>query len=115
MSMQNEMAQEQISVDIDEAKKVVALKESVLKLTKNRDFISIVEDGYFQDEASRLVLLKADPQMQTKEKQKALNKSIDAIGYFRQYLGAQIQMGSMAEKALADDEQTREELAMESD
>jgi hypothetical protein len=104
---------ENLEVSINEAKKYVDKMHSVLALTKNRDFVDVIERGYFENEASRLVLLKADPSMQKPEDQAAILKSIDAIGYFRQYLRTTIQMGRMMEKSMQEDQATREELLAE--
>jgi hypothetical protein len=112
--MSNEQI-ENIEVSINEAKKYVDRMNSVLALTKNKDFTDVIEKGYFENEASRLVLLKADPSMQKAEDQEAILKSIDAIGYFRQYLRTTISMGRMMEKSMIEDQKTRQELMGEGD
>lgn len=104
---------ESVNISIDQAKKQIAIMESILKLTKNRDWKRVIDEGYFEKEAARLVILKADPSLQSDEHQNQLNKSIDAIGYFRQYLMTQIQLGRMAEKSLKEDEAVRDELLAE--
>ncbi len=101
---------EQIDIDINAAKTVIGHMNALNKLSNNKDFKSLIEVNYFEKEASRLVLLKADNNMQSDEQQKAVNKSIDAIGHFRQYLISIMQLGRMAEKAIDADEQTRDEL-----
>lgn len=104
---------ETIELSIKHAKKSVDLMKSVDRLTKNRDFKAVFLDGYFEKEAVRLVLLKADPNMQSEESQAEIIKQMDSIGSVRQYLSAIIQMGRMAEKAIADDEATREAILEE--
>jgi hypothetical protein len=104
---------ENIEVSIEHANKAVNKMTSVLALTKNKDFVSVVEKGYFEEEASRLVLLKADPSMQKAEDQEAIIKAIDAVGHFRQYLRTLIQLGRMMEKSLAEDIRTRDEMLAE--
>ena len=101
---------EELELSIDTAKETIAKMESVLKLANNVDFKKVVDEGYFEKEASRLVLLKADPSLQKEEDQNAIIKSIDAIGYFRQYLQTVVQLGRMAENSLQADQQTREEI-----
>ena len=51
---------EEIELEINQAKEKVALKDSLEKLIKNRDFKKVITEGYFEQEAIRLVLLKAD-------------------------------------------------------
>lgn len=104
---------EEIEVSIQAAKEQVAKMEALLRLTENRDFKAIIDDGYFVQEASRVVILKADPEMQDEKYQKQLNNSITAIGSLRQYFRGIIQLGRMAQRSIADDELTREELLAE--
>lgn len=101
---------ETIELSIQHAKKTVDTMKALQRLTVNRDFKTLVLSGYFEKEPVRLVLLKADPAMQTPELQAAIIKEMDAIGAFRQYLSGVMQLGRMAEKAIADDEATREEI-----
>jgi len=104
---------ETIELSISESQKYIDKMESIFKLSKNKDFNAVIEKGYFEEEASRLVLLKADPSMQSESDQNMINKSIDSIGYFRQYLRSVIQMGRMMERSIEDDKRTREELLAE--
>ena len=104
---------ENINISIEHAQKYVDKMNSVFNLSNNRDFKSVIEKGYFEEEASRLVLLKADPNLQKPEDQASIIRSIDAIGHFRQYLSTTITMGRMMEKSLAEDKQTRAELLAE--
>lgn len=104
---------EQIEVSISEARKTVNKMEALLRLLDNKDFLEVIEDGYFKDEASRIVLLKADPEMQEDKYQNQLDNSIIAIGTLRQYFRSIMQLGRMAERSIKDDETTREELLAE--
>lgn len=101
---------EEIEISIEQAKSTISTMESLLKLTKNRDFKKVVLEGYFEKEASRLVLLKADPSLQKDEDQNQIMNQINAIGYVRQYFNTIMQLGRMAERSLEADENTREEL-----
>ena len=104
---------ETIELTIKESKKYVDRMESLFKLTKNRDFVRLIDKGYFEEEASRLVLLKADPNMQDVKNQEHINKSIDSIGYFRQYLANVIQLGRMMEKSIEESNEAKNELLIE--
>lgn len=104
---------EQIELSIQEAKKNVNKMQALLRLIDNKDFQVVLDDGYFRDEASRIVILKADPEMQKEEYQKQLDNSIIAIGGLRQYFRTVMQLGRMAERSISDDERTREELLAE--
>ena len=104
---------EQIDISIDVARKDVSKMDGLLRLIKNKDFETLIDDGYFVNEASRLVILRADPSMQDASIQKTIDDGITAIGHFRQYLNTVMQIGRMAEQGIKEDEETRQELLAE--
>ena len=110
--MSNEQL-EQIEISIEQAQEAVALKRALNNLLKNKDFESIISIGYFEKEASRLVLLKADASMAKDSDQNLILKSIDSIGFLRQYFTTIMQLGRMAERSIEEDQLTREELLAE--
>lgn len=101
---------ESIEISIQTAKQHIAKMEALLALTENKHFTEVIDKGYFQEEASRLVLLRADPSMQKPEDQASILRAIDAIGSFRQYLQTTIQLGRMMEKSLREDTLMRDEI-----
>jgi len=103
---------EQIELDIQEAKKLINAKEHLLRLESYPAFNELIVEGYFKKEASRLVMMKANPATQDDETQHAINKAIDSIGGLQQYFNKVINLGSMAESSLDSHEATREELLM---
>lgn len=62
------------------------LGNALERLFNNRDFKNIVLKGYLEQEAVRLVHLKAAPAMDSPAKQAAVVRDIDAIGAFSGYL-----------------------------
>lgn len=102
-----------VEISIEDARKTVNRMKDLQQLLDSPIWENIIENGYFRDEASRLVLLKADPAMLGDKEQKQIQIAIDAIGPFRQYLRTIMQFGMMAERAMEDDENTREELLAE--
>ena len=97
----NEQTQsEQIEISMDHAKYLVAKRDQMQRLIKNPDFDELITRGYFDTEASRLVMAKAelDEASQTK-----LDKQIDAVGYTRLFLRNILQMGDMAERDILAD------------
>lgn len=104
---------ENIELSIEEARLSISKKKDLDKLIANSIFKKVITEGYFEKESVRLVLLRADPQMQEEIHQTAINKQIDAIGYLRQYFVTISQFGRMAEKAMIDAEKTREEILVE--
>lgn len=104
---------EQIELSIAHAEAAIAKRDCVDRLTNNKDFKEVILDGYFKDEASRLVLLKADPSLQGEVEQKSIDNQINAIGYVRQYFNTVLQLGNMASNSIEEDRNTRNELAEE--
>jgi hypothetical protein len=104
---------ETIELSIEQAKGMIAKLEAAQRLITNKDFTLLVDEGYFRDEASRLVLLKSDPSMQGDNEQREIDNGILAIGGFRKYISTVFQMGNTAMRTLADDENTREDLLNE--
>jgi|TARA_B110000914_G_scaffold187462_1_gene171957 hypothetical protein len=109
----NDTTVEEIQVDIDEAKATIEMMDSLNRLGKNKDFEKIINDGYFKEEAYRLVHLKAAPAMQAPERQEALLKAIDAIGALQQHFHMIYVMGQQAQDALQQADIALEEMAME--
>ena len=108
-----ESAIQQIESNIRQSKKIVEFGDAIERLRNNRDFKRVVIEGYFEQEAIRLVHLKADSNMQSPEAQKSILSQLDAIGTFSQYLQANVTLAHMAGKAIEADEQTRDELVAE--
>lgn len=103
----------EIEINIEQAKSFVGMGESLEKLFRNRDFKKIVMDGYFKDEAIRLVHLKGDPSMQKPELQEAILRDIDAISALHSYFQALQQRADHARYAIEEGEKEIEELRSE--
>lgn len=88
---------------------------SLNRLVKNRDFIKIIEKGYFEKEAIKLVMLKAEFAQQTPESQADIMKRIDAIGELRNYLTIIIAKGREADNRIEEAKQSIQYLTTEQD
>lgn len=110
--MSNDTIQE-IELNIVRAKKIVDLGNALERLQGNRDFKAIIQTGYFEQEAIRLVHLKASPNFQTSEKQQSIIQQMDAIGSLNQYFQTVFHQASLAIKAIESDEATRDEILAE--
>ena len=105
--------EEEIRLHVEQAKQLVARSESLTKLFKNKDFKEVILEGYLKEEAVRLVLLKADPATLTDEMQAVIDKGINAIGSFNQYLKMVQALGEQAARSLKDYEEYQAELLAE--
>jgi len=101
---------EQVEMTIEQAKKQIRVRGVLESLRRNKDFREIIEEGYFEKEAVRCVLLRADPNMEDAESRTIIDNQITAIGYLRRYFAKIQWQGNQAEQALADHEQAREEI-----
>lgn len=104
---------EMVEITIDQARSMISKRDALFKLLKNANFKKIISDGYFQDEAAKLVMLKSEPAMDTPEMQTKVDNAIIGIGALQQYFIAIERAGDQAEKDLIGFEETREALAQE--
>lgn len=104
---------QQIELSIKQSRKIADLGDSLERLMLNRDFKKVILDGYFEQEAIRLVHLKADSNMQSIELQKSILLQIDAIGSLSAYFSTLRTRAAMAVNAISSDEETRDELLAE--
>lgn len=102
-----------IENSIETAKEHVAIKDAVERLSRNRDFKKVILEGYFEQEAIRLVHAKADPEFQTPEKQEELHNEMLAIAGVRAYLNRLIQIGRMEEASIPSHERELDALRAE--
>ena len=104
---------EAIERNIKLAKEVAALGNSLERLRTNRDFKTVILDGYFEQEAIRLVHLKADPNMHSAESQLAIVSQMNSIGGLVQYFNTTMHRASLASKNILADQEAIEEIAAE--
>lgn len=111
--MDNTKVIQDIELNIRQAQLLVDTGDALERLRSNRDFKMLIMEGYFKEEAVRLVHLKGDPNMQSTEYQVSIVKQMDAISALNQYLQTVFHRAAMAEKAIEADESTRDELLNE--
>lgn len=97
----------EIELSIEHANELIERKAMVNKLMSNREFKKIVLEGYFKEEAIRMVALVAEPSM--KDHKEDILKSMESISCFQQHLRTIVQMGTVAETEMLDYEQTLDE------
>ena len=104
---------QQIEKNIEKAKTAIELDKALERLESNRDFKLVVAEGYLKDEAVRLVHLKADPAMQTAERQATILQSINAVGGLLQYFHTVSRNAALAARSIEADEAELTELRQE--
>jgi len=108
--MSKEQQIQEIEQSIQGARITVELGNALARLHSNRDFKKVVLDGYFRDEAVRLVHLLSDPNMQTPDKQATILSDIRSIGALGSFFKTLEFRADLARKSIVFDEQTRDEL-----
>jgi hypothetical protein len=103
----------QVAISIEQAKEAIELSDALARLHKNKDFKLVITEGLFQKEATRAVLLRADPEMQTESEQKQVNDIITSIGGVYAYFGKTYAVGYAAKQSIVADEETRGDILLE--
>lgn len=111
MNLPDQLAQIDRQIDADKETQLVA--KAMERLTENRDFRDIILKGYFQNEAARLVMAKADVNLQSEASQKSIIQQIDAIGSFHAYMNDILMRGRLAEKSITQSQELRDVLVAE--
>jgi hypothetical protein len=102
-----------LEASITQNKALVDNASALERLRNNRDFKQVIAKGYFEQEAVRLVHLKADPSQKSDASQASIVKQLDAIGSLSQYLQDILMLASMGAKGIQADEEMREALMEE--
>lgn len=100
----------EIEESIKHSKKQLEFSKCLERLYANRDFNTLIVEGYLKDEAVRLVHLKADPSITNQE---SVDADIMAIASFAQYLRTVNHRGDMAQKSIETSEAVLDELREE--
>jgi hypothetical protein len=103
---------EQIELSIEEARKMVDRGRMAEELSMNSGFRKLVLEGYFVEEAARLVHLSSDPTV-PENMRTVILRDLNGPGAFKRYLSTLVQMGRMAAQEIRDAQETLEEIRQE--
>ena len=116
-TMQTEVQQAQdlnaIEVSTKQAREAIEMYDALDRLTKNDDFQKLIEKGYLEDNAVRLVWLRGDAALQTEEHQAAILKEIDGVAQLRSFFIDVTRAGHQALRTIEQNDITREEILAE--
>lgn len=93
---------EDLELQIKKCDKDIELRDALNRLSQNKDFIEIIDKGFFETKAVESVMLKADIAMQSEENQKDLDNWITAIGYLRLHFRNITRTADVAERTKAE-------------
>lgn len=102
---------QELEISIEDAREKVKLKDMALKLASNREFKKLILEGYFKEEAARLVAISADFSM--KDYRDEITMNIQAISCFKQFMQNIVRTGEMAESELEQSQEVMDELLEE--
>ena len=105
---------EQLEVEIDQARSIIALSDDINKLYSYKPFKNVILDQYFREEAVRLVALKGDREFQTPERQEAVLRQMDGIAALNAFLH-RIMMAAQNARDSLDEMQNAQAEALEED
>jgi hypothetical protein len=97
---------------IEDAKEVVNRRQMALKLFENYEFRKLFIEGYFLEDAARLVQMSTDPRVKPENQQACLEEA-RATGYMRRFLSDCVQFGAVFERDLPQMHATLAELRAE--
>jgi hypothetical protein len=103
---------EEVELSIEHARQLVERGQMAERLSRNKEFKTLVLEGYFVNEAARLALLYSDPNVPS-EMREHLLRDISAPGCFKRYLSSIVQMGHVAERELREHMETLDEIRAE--
>lgn len=104
---------EELELSIEEAQRVITLRDKLIKLQKNKDFKEIFEKELLENYATNTVYALSNPNMQDKATQEDLIKELEMIGRFRLFCSSIYQRGNYAEKAIYDNKEAIAEIRRE--
>ncbi len=102
---------EEVEIQIEVAKKIIALRDSCLKLHNNKQFKDVIENGYFKEEAARLVMAKSSNMDESQ--MRLVDGMIIGVGALANYFDMIMRRGAEMDAAIADHEAAREEILAE--
>lgn len=108
MSTRDE-AIEAIQQGIKEIQKTVDFGEAIERLIQNKDFQTVIDVGYFTNEARRLTLLSADPEI-TEQGRAYVMRSLQAIGELHSFLQIKRIQADQAAKDIEYNKRSLDEL-----
>ena len=102
---------EQVEIQIEMAGKLRALRDNCVKLTDSEPWKDIIGEGYFKEEAARLVMAKSSHL--TPEQMQLIDNMQYGIGALANYIESVMRRGAEMDQAIGEHEETREEILAE--
>ena len=102
---------EQVEIQIEMAHKLRKMRDNCVKLTASETWKDIITEGYFKEEAARLVMAKSSHL--TPEQMQLIDNMQYGIGALANYIESVMRRGAEMDQAVGEHEETREEILAE--
>ena len=102
---------EQVEIQIEMASKLRALRDNCVKLTANETWKDVIDEGYFKEEAARLVMAKSANLKP--EQMQLIDNMMLGIGALANYIESVMRRGAEMDQAIGEHEETRDEILAE--
>ena len=102
---------ETVEIQIDMANKMRALRDNAVKLMDSPLYKDVIEEGYFKEEAARLVMAKSAGL--SPELEKRIDGMIIGVGALANFFNTVMQRGAEMDEAIGEHEETRQEILAE--
>lgn len=102
---------QQVEIQIEMATKIRKLRDNCVKLMATKEFKDVIEEGYFKEEAARLVMAKSSNL--TSEQKILIDNMQYGIGALSNWFESVMRRGAEMDQAIGEHEQTREEILRE--
>jgi len=102
---------EQVEIQIEAAQRMRELRDNCVKLMDSKYFKEVIDEGYFKEEAARLVMAKSSNL--NADQMQIIDNMQYGIGALANFLESVMRRGAEMDTALGEHEQTREEILAE--
>ena len=102
---------EQVEIQIEMAQRLRKMRDTCVKLTESAPFKDVITEGYFKEEAARLVMAKSSGL--NADQLKLIDNMQYGIGALANFIESVMRRGAEMDQAIGEHEQTREEILAE--
>jgi len=102
---------EQVEIQIEMATRIRKLRDNCVKLLASPLWKDVIEEGYFKEEAGRLVMAKSSNM--TADQKDMIDNMIYGIGSLSNWTQSVLRRGSEMDQAIGEHEETRDEILAE--
>jgi len=102
---------EQVEIQIEMAQKLRKMRDNCVKLTASEPFKDVITEGYFKEEAARLVMAKSSHL--NADQLKLIDNMQYGIGALANFIESVMRRGAEMDQAIGEHEETRDEILAE--